>query len=128
MAKNNQQNLDKNRKSGAQEIFDQADNAGRFAGNDADAKAARSAAEENIKQDTASSRDERGGNRDSTDAEARRDRAQSHDYKEEAQNVNDDWGRPLTEGETEHARNKSMEGTRQNRDTTDSGTNDKVTK
>jgi hypothetical protein len=128
MANKNQQNTNKDRKSEAQEIFDQADNAGRFAGDDNDSKTARAAAEENIKQDTGSSREERSGDRDATDAEARRDRGQSHDYKGEAQNVNDDTGRPMEEGETGHARNKAMEGTRQNRDTSDSGTNDKVTK
>ncbi|MBD0333773.1 MAG: hypothetical protein ICV66_14095 [Chitinophagaceae bacterium] len=49
-------NEDKNRKSEAQEIFEQADNAGRFAGDDADAKGARNQAIENIRQDTSSSR------------------------------------------------------------------------
>ena len=38
---------------------------------------------------------------------------QAHDYKGEAQNVNDDTGRPLEEEELEHARNKATEGTRQ---------------
>jgi hypothetical protein len=45
-----------------------------------------------------------------TDALARRDPKQSHDYKGEAQNVNEDDGRPLHEDELEHARNKSTEG------------------
>jgi hypothetical protein len=51
-----------------------------------------------------------------SNAEARRDKNQSHDYKGEAQNVNDDKGRPLNEKETKHARNKATEGTRQGRD------------
>jgi hypothetical protein len=120
------QNKDKNRKSEAQKIFEEADNAGRFAGNDPDAKAARSGAIENIRQDTGSNGNER--NKEATDAEARRDPAQTHDYKGESQNVNDDTGRPLNEEETQHARNKAMEGTRQNRDTSDSGTNNKIYK
>lgn len=50
-----------------------------------------------------------------TDAEAHRDPAQSHDYKGEAQNVNDDTGRPLNKNEISHARNKANEGARQGR-------------
>ena len=116
------QHKDKNRKSKAQEIFEEADNAGRFAGNDADAKAARGQAVENIKRDSGSNARTRKD--ENTDAEAGRDPAQTHDYKGEAQNVNDDTGRPLKEGETEHARNKAMEGTRQNRG--GSGRNNKI--
>jgi hypothetical protein len=117
MAQNRNEN--KNRKSEAQERFEEADNAGRFAGNDTDAQAARSQAEENIRQDTGSSREERSGDRNNTDEEARRDPAQAHDYKGEAQNVNID---PEEEGrlggndrDTEHARNKATEGIRQGR-------------
>jgi hypothetical protein len=106
-------NTSKQRKSEAQEIFEQADNAGPFAGNDADAQAARSQAKENIRQDVKSSRQERDKN-ENTDAEANRD-AQSQDYKGEAQNVNDDTGRPLSEEETKQARNKANEGLRQRR-------------
>src|SRR5688572_5573360 len=116
MAQQNR-NQEKNRKSEAQEQFEEADNAGRFAGDDADAKAARQQAVENIRQDTNASREERNGDRDNTDAEARRDPAQAHDYKGEAQNVNID---PEEEGrlggnerDTEHARNKATEGIRQ---------------
>ena len=50
-----------------------------------------------------------------TDAEAYRDPAQSHDYKGEAQNVNDDTGRPLNKNEILHARNNANEGARQGR-------------
>ena len=116
------QNKDKNRKSKAQEIFEEADNAGRFAGNDAEARDAREQAVENIRKDTNVNNEER-QRAENTDAEARRDPAQAHDYKGEAQNVNDDAGRPLNADETEHARSKAMEGTKQNRDTSDSGTN-----
>jgi len=53
--------------------------------------------------------------KENTDAEARRDPAQSHNYKGEAQNVNDDSGRPLNENELNKARNKANEGLRQGR-------------
>jgi hypothetical protein len=122
------QNKDKNRKSKAQELFEEAENAGRFAGNDDDARAAKEQAMENIRKDTGSNRRERSRQDENTDAEARGDPAQSHDYKGEAQNVNDDTGRPLNEEELKHARNKATEGTRQNRDTSDSGTNEKTYK
>jgi hypothetical protein len=49
-------------------------------------------------------------------AESKRDKAQSHDYKGEAQNVNDNNGRPMNEEEPGKARNKATEGIRQNRD------------
>ena len=54
-----------------------------------------------------------------TDEDARRDPAQAHDYTGEAQNVSaGPEGRDLTgNGEaTEHARNKALEGQKQNRD------------
>jgi hypothetical protein len=111
MAENNS----KNRKSESQEIFEQADNAGRFAGDDSEGQAARDQAVENIRQDTESSREERNKD-DNTDEEARRDPAQSQDYKGESQNVNDDTGRPLNEEELDKARNKATEGLRQERD------------
>jgi hypothetical protein len=104
------QNPNKIRKSDAQEAFEQADNAGRFSANDADSRAAREKAMQNIKQDTNSTRQGREPDIDNTDAEARRDRAQSHDYKGESQNVNDDTSRPLNEDELQHARNKAREG------------------
>ena len=108
------ENTSRQRKSESQKIFEQADNAGRFSGNDADAQAARNQAEENIRMDAQSSGKERDKNKN-TDAEARRDAAQSHDYKGEAQNVNDDMGRPLSKEETNEARNKANEGLRQGR-------------
>jgi hypothetical protein len=111
------QNTSKNRKSESQEIFEQAENAGRFAGNDTDAQSAKKQAIENIREDSQSSREERSKD-ENTDAKARRDPAQSQDYKGEAENVNDDSGRPLNEEETEHARNKANEGLRQGRNDT----------
>ena len=110
------ENTNKNRKSQAQEIYEQADNAGRFAGDDSDSKAAREQAIENIRQDTNSNPQERDKENDNSDAEARRDPEQSQDYKGEAQNVNDDSGRPLDEQELDRARNKATEGQRQERD------------
>ena len=110
-------NNSKNRKSEAQEKFEAADNAGRFAGNDADARAARQQAEENIRHDASSGRE--GSNADdsqSADKDASRDYAQAHDLKGEAQNVNDDTGRPLTDEEAKQARNKANEGRRQGRE------------
>jgi len=108
------QNTSKNRKSESQKIFEQADNAGRFAGNDKAAHTARQQSEENIRQDANASRGEKSINED-TDAEAKRDPAQAHDYKGESQNVNDDTGRPLTKEESNKARNKANEGLRQGR-------------
>lgn len=51
-----------------------------------------------------------------TNEQAHRNPAKTNDYKGEAQNVNDDTGRPLNEGESDHARNKATEGMRQKRD------------
>ena len=65
---------------------------------------------------------------DETNMQAHRDPAQSKDYGGEAQNVADDAGRPLQSDELDHARNKAMEGIRQNRDRSQSGTNDKQTR
>ena len=53
---------------------------------------------------------------DDTNNRAHRDPAQSKDYKGEAQNVNDDSGRPLEDEALHHARNKATEGVRQGRD------------
>jgi hypothetical protein len=123
MARNNE----KNRKSRAQELYEEAENAGRFAGNDADAKAAREQAVKNISQEAGGSREDQNMEDRNSDAEARREPAQSHDYKGEAQNVNDDTGRTLNEEELKHGRNKANEGLRQNRDTSSSGTSDRTT-
>jgi len=108
------QNTSKNRKSESQELFEQAENAGRFSGNNADARTARRKAEENIIQDAQSLREERNQN-ENTDAEAGREPSQTHDYKGESQNVNDDNGRPLNEEELNKARNKANEGLKQGR-------------
>jgi hypothetical protein len=110
-------NTSKNRKTESQKIVEEADSAGRFSGDDADARAAKRQAMENIRQDTGSSREERDKQQDNdyTDADARREGAQAHDVKGEAQNVNDDTGRPLNEEELNKARNKASEGDRQGR-------------
>ena len=115
----------KDRKSEAQKRFEQADNAGRFAGEDADAKAAWSQSIGNVRRDRGTNPRHRNSN-ENTDAEAHRDPAQSHDYKGEAQNVNDDTGRPLNEDEITHARNKANEGARQERNGRSRGRSEKI--
>lgn len=121
-------NENKRRKSEIQERFDEADNAGRFAGGDQDAKAAK---EEYLKagaQDTTgyefnsppvqnSSRDGSETGDEGTDRDAHRNPSKSPDIKGEAQNINDDIGRPLSDDELEHARNKanSSKGTENSR-------------
>jgi hypothetical protein len=109
------ENTSRNRKNESQEIFEQADNAGRSAGDDTDSKAARQQAEENMTTEAQSPKGERNKN-ESTDKEARRDPAQAHDYKGESQNVNDDTGRSLNEEEANKARDKANEGLRQGRE------------
>ena len=94
--------LPETERANGQDTFEQAENAGRFAGNDTDAKAARSLREDRDKNDD-------------PDAEARKDLAQTHDYKGESQNVDDDTGMQLTEEETKRATNKANEGLRQGR-------------
>jgi len=110
MAENNS----KNRKPDSMERFEEADNSGRFAGDDPDARAARQQAIEEVRMDSGSNREERTGSEadETTDAGAR-GKQQADDFKGEAQNVNDDTGRPLNEEETEQARNKALEGQRQ---------------
>ena len=115
-------NTSKDRKGEAEKRYDGADNAGRFAGNDADARAAHDQAAENIRQNAGKTSN--AGSRDVADEPgsdnkrdgALRDPAQSHDTKGEAQNVNDDTGRPLSDEEARHARNKATEGRRQGRE------------
>ena len=115
----NSSNTEKNRKSEAQEIYEQAENAGRFAGDDADARAAQAKAEENIRQETIANRgkiNKEDKENIDTDVEAHRDPAKVHDYKGEAQNVNDDTNRPMSGDEAAQARNKATEGIRQQRE------------
>jgi len=111
-------NNNKNRKSEVQERFDEADNAGRFAGNDEDSKEAKNNALGAGAKDTTgynsgtfqnSNRDGSEPGDERTDSEAHRDPAQSPNFKGEAQNVNDDTGRPLNDDELSHARNKANE-------------------
>ena len=111
MAEN--QNTSKNRKSEAEEIFEQADNAGRFAGTDPDSKAAKEQAIENIRQDTQSTANKR--NKDDDIGGLDKINIGEGDD-QEAQNVRDDMDRLIEEDETDHARNKATEGQKQNRD------------
>ncbi len=112
-------NNDKNRKSEAQERFDEADNAGRFAGNDQDAMDAKNAALQDGVKDTtgydsrpfqndSSSRSEPGD--EFTNASAHHGDAQVQPFTSDAQNVNDAGDRPMDNDELEHARNKANEG------------------
>lgn len=104
---------EKQRKSEAQEIHEQADNAGRFAGDSPDSQAALEQSKENIRQDTGSSREERNG--DNAADEGRRNN-QVQDTGGDAQNVEDDGSGRLEGEEAERARNKANEGQRQGRD------------
>jgi hypothetical protein len=104
----------KQRKSEAQKNFEEAENAGRFAGNDPDALASKEQARENIRQDTDANQDER--NNKDNQAKNRQGDNQSQDGKGEGQNVNDDEGRLPEPGEPDHARNKaSKDGVDQSR-------------
>ena len=109
------QNTSKNRKSESEEIFEQADNAGRFAGDDADSKVAKDQAVENIRQDTRSSVTER--NKDDEDDNGGLEKINvGEGDDEESQNVRDDMDQLLSDEDVNHARNKATEGQRQNRD------------
>lgn len=116
MAQKNIKNTDKNRKSEAQERFEQADNAGRFAGNDADAQAARNRMEEDIRQDTGSNREERNKGTDRLDTPAKRTTNQAEDTAGDAQNEEVDGSGRLGGRDAEQARNKANEGLRQGRE------------
>ncbi|HEY1113381.1 MAG TPA: hypothetical protein VGE66_07460 [Chitinophagaceae bacterium] len=116
MAQDNNRNTGKNRKSETRERFEQADNAGRFAGNDADALAARRNMEENIRQDTSSHSEERNKGSDQRDTPARRGTGQAQDTAGDAQNEEVDGTGRLEGKEAENARQKADEGIRQGRD------------
>ena len=116
------QNTNKQRKSEAQKTFEEADNAGRFAGDDTDAQSARHQAEQNIRQDAQSSRGQQ--NREITEGaimdgdDVRPGHANM--MEEEAQNINKDRsGSTLTNNEDslEKARNKATQGIKEGRDT-----------
>ena len=111
-------NNDKNRKSEAQETFEEADNAGRFAGDNSESRAAKEAALRSGAKDTTgyNSGTVRNSNRDGsepgderTDSDTHRHPAKSQNMKGEAQNVVDDNGRPLNDNELAKARNKANE-------------------
>ena len=116
MANTNQRNTSKNRKSEAQEQFEAADNAWRFAGNDTNAKAAREQALETVRQDTNAARNERDGSRRSSGDNDYRGSDGRQSQEGEAQNVNDDTVPPLSDEEAARSKNKATEGLRQGRD------------
>jgi hypothetical protein len=111
-------NTEKNRKSEEQERFDEADNAGRFAGNDSDARDAKSNALQGGARDT-TGYDSRPVQNDSGDrsqpgdafnnASAHRGDSQVQDFAGDADNVNADNSRPLSDDELGHSRNKANE-------------------
>jgi len=111
-------NNEKNRKSEAQERFDEADNAGLFAGNDEDSREAkdsllRAGAKDTTGYDSSPVENQRSQfnpDRDGTDEAAHRGSAQADDFTGDAQNVNGDNGRPLNDDELSHARKKANEG------------------
>ena len=114
-------NQDKNRKGEAQKNFEEADNAGRFAGGDADAQEAKANAMQQGVRDTTgynsgkveNDTGERAEPGDEfTNASARRGDAQVQDFTGDAQNVDDSGSRPLSDDELEHARNKANQGDR----------------
>ena len=112
---------DKNRKSEAQKRFDEAENAGRFAGDDADARNARAQAEQNVKQDAQNSGNrqrQKMGDGQIMDADAVRP-GNANMMEEEAQNINKDstGADRLDDNEIEKARNKAGQGIQQGRDT-----------
>lgn len=113
-------NTDKNRKPEAQDRFDEADNAGRFAGNDQNSKDAKAAALQAGANDTTgynsgtveNKRSQYSPDRDGTDEAAHRGSAQADDFTGDAQNVNAGNSRPLDDNELHHARNKANESKR----------------
>lgn len=109
-------NKDKNRKSEAQDRFDDAVNAGRFAGDSDDAQKAKQKALKGKVEDTtgydSSSVQNDNGRRgepgdEYTNASARRGDADAQDFAGNAQNVNAGEGRPLNDDELKKARNKA---------------------
>jgi hypothetical protein len=116
MAQDNVRNTRKDRKTEAQERFEQADNAGRFAGDDADAHAARQRAEEDISRVGSSTGAKQNKGADRLDTPAKRTTNQAQDISGEAQNVRDDQQGRLEGKEADEARNKATEGLRQGRE------------
>lgn len=120
MSKERQQNMDKGRKSDARKDFEEAENAGRFAGNDADAQAARSEAEQKIRE-VEGSRPSQLGNREvlPEDAPPRLDDAQTNNITSEAQNVNNHPDVPgrlsNNDKDVDEATNKAMQGIKEGR-------------
>ena len=110
-------NKDKNRKTEAQERFDEADNAGRFAGNDADAQQALQAARDAGTRDTTgydsrpvqNEPSRNNPDSDKTNEAAHRGSANADEFAGNTDNVNADSSRPLQNDEVKHARNKANE-------------------
>lgn len=114
----NNRNEEKARKSEAQKTFEEADNAGRFAGDDADAQNARTKAEANIRQEAGALRNQGQQPKAGDDENIRPE--QSNAFKAEAQNINkagNDGNLHNNDNSLEHARNKANQGIKEGRDT-----------
>ncbi len=110
MSSERQTNLNKDRKSDAQKEYERLDNEGRFAGDDADSKAAEQAAAENVNHAPHPFQPQ--GERDNgfNDEEAHRDPEQSQTFRVEAQNDRSQSPDPDlldNQDEVEHARTKA---------------------
>ena len=117
MANTNQQNFSKDRKPEDQKRFEAADNAGRFSGNDQDARQASDQFSQNVDlKEKQSGTPGPINNDEPSDWEARRDPAQTHDTKGDAQNIRDESIQTLNEQELQKAKNKATEGRRQGRE------------
>lgn len=115
MSSERQKNLNKDRKSDAQKEYEQLENEGRFAGDDADSNAARQEAAANIMDAPRPYQPKEDRDNGFNDEEANRDPNQSHTYRVEAQNDRSESPDPdLLDNreETDHARNKANEGRR----------------
>lgn len=110
MSSERQKNKDKQRKSDAQKELERLDNEGRFAGDDADSKAALRQAEEQVRQAPVSNGRQDDPNNGFNDEEAHRDPNKSQTYRVEAQNDRSQSPDPDlldNQEEIDHARNKA---------------------
>jgi hypothetical protein len=110
-------NQEKNRKSEAQEKFEEADNAGRFAGaQEAKNRALQQGATDTTGYHSGTVVNESGDRAEPgdefTNASAHRGDAQVQEFSGDADNVDDNGSRPLSDEELEHARNKANQGSR----------------
>lgn len=119
MSSERQKNMEKRRKTDAEKTYERLDNEGRFAGDDADSRAAERQAKEEVKN--AEAHNKGGQHRDEgpTNAEANLHPTKSNFLRGEAQNVVADPSEPGqlggNEKDVEHGIHKANEGDRQGR-------------